>query len=257
MTQAIADAGTKGFLGSNIQGSGFDLEIIVHRGAGAYICGEETALLESLEGKLGQPRVKPPFPANFGLYGKPTAGNNVETLCNVPLIVKHGAEGYAALGPEKNGGPKLYCISGHVARPGVYEASMHVTLRQLIDDYAGGMRNGRPLKAIIPGGSSTPVLLPDALDAQASFEGIAKAGPGGAFLGQKETAKRIRAGGNLIVEQPRGESPPADVLLHQFARQGNLAGLAGSQIYIENLTGVTAQLTQGRFSRSGIDVRRR
>ncbi len=176
LERAIDDARARGFLGKNILGSGFDCDIYVHRGAGAYEAGEETALIESLEGKRAQPRNKPPFPALVGLYNKPTAVNNVETLCNVPIIVKNGAEWYAALGPEKNGGPKLYCVSGHVAKPGVYEASMHVTLRQLLYDYAGGMRNGRQLKAVIPGGSSTPVLLPDAIDAQASFDGIAKAG---------------------------------------------------------------------------------
>jgi len=172
----IAQAYARGFLGKNILGSGFDCDVYVHRGAGAYEAGEETALLESLEGKRAQPRNKPPFPAVVGLYGKPTAVNNVETLCNVPLIVARGAEWYAGLGPEKNGGPKLYCVSGHVQRPGVYEASMHVTLRQLIDDYAGGVREGRTLKAVIPGGSSVPILLSEQLDTQASFDAVQKAG---------------------------------------------------------------------------------
>ena len=176
LERAIADARAQGFLGANILGSGFDCEVYVHRGAGAYEAGEETALLESLEGKRAQPRNKPPFPAVVGLYGKPTAVNNVETLCNVPLIVAHGPEWFAGLGPEKNGGPKLYCVSGHVRRPGVYEASMSVTLRELIDDYAGGVREGRTLKAVIPGGSSVPILMPDQLDTQASFDAIQKAG---------------------------------------------------------------------------------
>ncbi len=165
-----------GVLGRNIFGTGFDCEIYVHRGAGAYEAGEESALLESLEGKRAQPRLRPPFPAVVGLYGCPTAINNVETLCNVPLILTNGPEWFAALGPEKNGGPKLYCLSGHVAKPGVYEASMRVTLRELIYGYAGGIRGGRALKAVIPGGSSTPVILPDQLDAQASFDGLVKAG---------------------------------------------------------------------------------
>src|SRR3954447_24866957 len=133
LERAIAEARAKGFLGKNIFGSGFDCEVYVHRGAGAYEAGEETALLESLEGKRAQPRNKPPFPALVGLYGSPTAVNNVETLANVPLIVKNGAEWYASLGPEKNGGPKLYCVSGHVKRPGVFEASMDITLRELIE----------------------------------------------------------------------------------------------------------------------------
>src|SRR5207247_1120135 len=120
--------------------------------------GEETALPESREGKRAQPRNKPPFPAVVGLYNKPTAVNNVETLCNVPLIVSKGANWFAKLGPEKNGGPKLYCVSGHVKKPGVFEASMSITLRELIEGHAGGVREGRTLKAVIPGGSSVPIL---------------------------------------------------------------------------------------------------
>jgi NADH-quinone oxidoreductase subunit F len=148
----------------------------MHRGAGAYEAGEETALLESLEGKRAQPRNKPPFPAVVGLYGKPSAVNNVETLCNVPLIVRKGVEWFTGIGPDKNGGPKLYCVSGHVKRPGVFEASMDITLRELIEGHAGGVRDGRTLKAVIPGGSSVPIIMPDQLDAQASFDGIVKAG---------------------------------------------------------------------------------
>ena len=178
LERAIDEARAKGYLGTNIFGTGFDCEVYIHRGAGAYEAGEETALLESLEGKRAQPRNKPPFPAVVGLYNCPTAVNNVETLANVPLIVQHGPEWFAALGPEKNGGPKLYCVSGHVKRPGVYEASMDVTLRELIygDEYCQGMREGRTLKAVIPGGSSVPILLPDQLDTQASFDAIVKAG---------------------------------------------------------------------------------
>ncbi len=175
---AIAEAYAGGFLGKNIFGTGFDCDVYVHRGAGAYEAGEETALIESLEGKRAQPRLKPPFPAVAGLYQSPTAVNNVETLCNVPLIIKNGPEWFAAMGPEKNGGPKLYCISGHVKRPGVYEASMHTTLRELIfgEQFAQGMANGRSFKAVIPGGSSVPVLLEHQLDAPASFDGVQKAG---------------------------------------------------------------------------------
>jgi NADH-quinone oxidoreductase subunit F len=178
LERAIEEAYKAGFLGKNILGSGFDCDVYVHRGAGAYEAGEETALIESLEGKRAQPRIKPPFPAVAGLYQCPTAVNNVETLCNVPLIVLNGPEWFASLGPEKNGGPKLYCISGHVQRPGVYEASMNTTLRELIygDQYAQGMLNGRKFKAIIPGGSSVPILLDKDLDTPASFDHIQKAG---------------------------------------------------------------------------------
>jgi NADH-quinone oxidoreductase subunit F len=178
LERAIDEAYKAGHLGKNIHGSGFDCDVYVHRGAGAYEAGEETALIESLEGKRAQPRIKPPFPAVAGLYQCPTAVNNVETLCNVPLIVLNGPEWFAGLGPEKNGGPKLYCISGHVQRPGVYEASMHTTLRELIygDQYAQGMLDGRKFKAIIPGGSSVPILLDQHLDTPASFDHVQKAG---------------------------------------------------------------------------------
>jgi NADH-quinone oxidoreductase subunit F len=172
----LAKAYAQSYAGKNIMGSGWDCDIVIHRGAGAYEAGEETALIESLEGKRAQPRIKPPFPAVSGLYNCPTAVNNVETLCNLPPILMRGAEWFASLGPEKNGGPKLFCVSGHVKKPGTYEASMNTTLKQLIFDYAGGVREGHQLKAVIPGGSSVPILLPDQLDVPASFDGVAKAG---------------------------------------------------------------------------------
>jgi NADH-quinone oxidoreductase subunit F len=198
---AIEEARAGGYLGRDIFGSGFDCEIYVHPGAGAYEAGEESALLESLEGKRAQPRLRPPFPAVVGLYGCPTAINNVETLCNVPLILTRGPEWFAGLGPEKNGGPKLYGISGHVEKPGVYEAPMTVTLRELIYGYAGGIRGGRALKAVIPGGSSVPVLLPDQLDAQASFDGLVTAGSmlgSAAVIVMDETTCMVWAARNLL-----------------------------------------------------------
>ncbi|HZA35021.1 MAG TPA: NADH-quinone oxidoreductase subunit NuoF, partial [Vicinamibacterales bacterium] len=173
---AIVEAYRAGYLGKNVLGTGFNCDVFVHRGAGAYEAGEETALIESLEGKRAQPRLKPPFPAVVGLYGCPTAVNNVETLCNVPSIIVNGPEWYAGLGPEKNGGPKLFCVSGHVVKPGVFEGTMTTTIRELIYDYAGGIPNGRQLKAVIPGGSSVPVLRPDEIDVQASFDALMKAG---------------------------------------------------------------------------------
>src|SRR5919204_707056 len=174
----LAKAYAKSYAGKNIMGSGWDCDIVLHRGAGAYEAGEETALIESLEGKRAQPRIKPPFPAVSGLYNCPTAVNNVETLCNLPSILINGAEWFAKLGPEKNGGPKLFCVSGHVKKPGVFEASMRTSLRELIFDsqYAGGIREGHQLKAVIPGGSSVPILLPDQLDIPASFDSVQKAG---------------------------------------------------------------------------------
>ena len=176
LERAIDEAYARRLLGRNVLGSDFECDVYIHRGAGSYEAGEETALLESLEGKRAQPRNKPPFPAAVGLYNCPTAVNNVETLSNVPLILTRGAEWYAALGPEKNTGPKLYCVSGHVRRPGVYEAPMTITLRELVEGRAGGAREGRTLKAVIPGGSSVPMLLPDELDAQASFDAVQRAG---------------------------------------------------------------------------------
>jgi len=176
MQKAIEDARAAGYLGKNILGSGFDCEVYLHRGAGAYEAGEETALLESLEGKRAQPRFKPPFPAVEGAWKCPTAVNNVETLCNVPLVMTRGADWYISLGPEKNGGPKLFCVSGAVRRPGVFEAPMKVTLKELIYDYAGGPLDGRTIKAVIPGGSSVPILLPDQIDIPASFDDVQRAG---------------------------------------------------------------------------------
>jgi NADH-quinone oxidoreductase subunit F len=176
MQKAIDEARAAGYLGKNILGSGFDCEVYLHRGAGAYEAGEETALLESLEGKRAQPRFKPPFPAVEGAWKCPTAVNNVETLCNVPLVLTRGAEWYASLGPEKNGGPKLFCVSGAVKRPGVFEAPMKVTLKELIYDYAGGPKDGHTIKAVIPGGSSVPILMPDQIDIPASFDDVQRAG---------------------------------------------------------------------------------
>jgi NADH-quinone oxidoreductase subunit F len=201
LEEAIEDARRGGYLGRNILGSGFDCEVYVHRGAGAYEAGEETALLESLEGKRAQPRFKPPFPAVAGLWACPSAVNNVETLCNVPLILTRGVEWFAALGPEKNGGPKLFCVSGHVKRPGVFEAPMKVSLRELIFDYAGGIREGHTLKAVIPGGSSVPILMPDQIDIPASFDDIAKAGSllgSAAIMVFDETTDMVWLAENLI-----------------------------------------------------------
>jgi len=155
---AIADARAHGFLGKNILKSGFDLDIVVHRGAGAYICGEETGMLESLEGKKGWPRLKPPFPAVVGLFGCPTVVNNVETLAAVPTIFQKGADWFAKLGPEKSGGTRMVCLSGSVNRPGVFEVMLSTTVRELIEspDFGQGMPPGRKVKAVIPGGSSAP-----------------------------------------------------------------------------------------------------
>ena len=176
LEKAISEAYAKGYLGKNILGSGYDLDLLVHRGAGAYICGEETALLESLEGKRGHPRLKPPFPAVVGLYKCPTVVNNVETLANIPHILNNGAEWFAGIGIERNTGTRLYAVSGHVEKPGVYEFPMTVTLRELIYDHCGGIQGGRKLKAVIPGGSSVPIFTPDQVDVRMDYDSVAKAG---------------------------------------------------------------------------------
>ncbi len=176
LNEALTEAYAQGRLGRNILGSKFDLDIIVHRGAGAYICGEETALLESLEGKRGHPRLKPPFPAVVGLYGAPTVINNVETLSNISHIVQNGAEWYASIGTERNSGTRLFGVSGHVKKRGIYELPMGVSLRELIYEHCEGMRDGRKLKAVVPGGSSVPVLTADQIDVRLDFDSVVKAG---------------------------------------------------------------------------------
>lgn len=172
---AVAAAYQAGLLGKNIQGSGFDLDVVVHSGAGAYICGEETALLDSLEGRRGQPRLKPPFPAVAGLYASPTVINNAETIASVPAIINNGADWYKSHGTEKSPGIKLFAVSGHVKRPGIYEAPLGITMRELIT-YAGGMKSDLPLKFWIPGGSSVPMLTADHLDIPLTYEDMAAAG---------------------------------------------------------------------------------
>jgi NADH-quinone oxidoreductase subunit F len=174
--KAIDDAYAKGFLGKNILDSGFDLDLSVHRGAGAYICGEETALIESLEGKRGEPRKKPPYPANVGLWGKPTLVHNVETLANVPHIINRGSDWYASIGTPKSSGPKIFCISGHVRNRGIFELPLGVSLREIIYEHAGGMTFDKNLKAVIPGGASTPMLTPDQVDVPMTFETLEEAG---------------------------------------------------------------------------------
>ena len=176
LNEAIQEMKEKGFLGKNILSSGYDLEILVTRGAGAYICGEETALLTSLEGKRGYPKIKPPFPAVEGYLRSPTIVNNVETLCCVPHIINKGTDWFKSIGTEKSSGPKLYCVSGHVRNPGVFELPMGVPLKELIFDHAGGILHNRKLKAVIPGGSSTPVLTESEIDINMDFDSVAAAG---------------------------------------------------------------------------------
>jgi NADH-quinone oxidoreductase subunit F len=177
LERTLAEARTAGIIGKRLYGrADFDLEVHVHRGAGAYICGEESALMESLEGKRGYPRIKPPFPAVVGLWGKPTIINNVETLANVPWIVKNGGAAFAALGTGKSGGTRLFGVSGNVKRPGIYEKPVHYNMKRLILEDCGGTASGRPIKAVIPGGSSSPVLRGDEIDVSMEFDAIKAAG---------------------------------------------------------------------------------
>ncbi len=193
---ALKEAYDNGWLGRNIQGSGIDMDIHGVLGAGAYICGEETALMESLEGKKGQPRFKPPFPANFGLFGKPTTINNTETLASVPSILRNGAEWFLDIGKPNNGGPKVFSVSGHVERPGNFEVPLGTPFPELLE-MAGGMRGGRRLKAVIPGGSSMPVLPAETMmNLTMDYDAIGKAGSGlgsGAVIVMDETTCMVKA----------------------------------------------------------------
>lgn len=176
LEKALSEAYQRGYLGQNIKGSGFNLDIQIYRGAGAYICGEETALLNSLEGLRGEPRFRPPFPAIRGLYDGPTVINNVETLCNVPHIINNGAEWFASIGTGKSTGTKIFCVSGHVNKPGNYELPMGTPARELIFEHAGGILDGKRLKAFIPGGSSVPMLTEQHLDVNLDFESLLAVG---------------------------------------------------------------------------------
>ena len=172
---AVAEAYAAGHLGKNIHGSGFDLEVVVHAGAGAYICGEETALLDSLEGRRGQPRLKPPFPAVAGLYASPTVINNAETIANIAVLFRNGVEWFRQFGTEKSPGFKLFAVSGHVNNPGIFEAPLGITMRELLE-FAGGVRGGRKVKFWLPGGSSVPMLTDEHLDLPLTYEDMAAAG---------------------------------------------------------------------------------
>jgi NADH-quinone oxidoreductase subunit F len=207
LDRALAEAYERGYLGKNILGSGFDFDLSTHTGAGAYECGEESALMESLEGKRGYPRIRPPFPAVVGLYGCPTVINNVETLSSVPAIILKGGEWYAELGTPKNGGTRLFCLSGHVNRPGIYELPMGFPLRRMIDEVGGGVPGGKRVKAVIPGGSSTPVLAADQLDTPMDFDSVAKAG---SMLG---------SGGVVVMDEDTCMVEVAQRIMHFYAHE--------------------------------------
>ena len=204
---AIAEAYAKGYLGKNILGSGFDFDLATHTGAGAYECGEESALMESLEGKRGYPRIRPPFPAVVGLYGCPTVINNAETLSSVPAIILKGGEWYAGLGTPKNGGTRLYSISGHINKPGIYELPLGFNLKRMIEDVAGGVKDGRKLKAVIPGGSSCPLMSADEIDVALDFDSVAKVG---SMLG---------SGGTVVIDEDTCMVDVARRIMHFYAHE--------------------------------------
>ncbi|HTG26738.1 MAG TPA: NADH-quinone oxidoreductase subunit NuoF [Methylomirabilota bacterium] len=204
---AITEAYERGYLGKNIIGSGFDYDLLIHTGAGAYECGEESALMESLEGKRGYPRIKPPFPAVVGLYGCPTIINNVETLSAVPAIILGGGEAYANLGTPKNGGTRLLCVAGHVNRPGIYEIPLGMNMKEFIYGMAGGITGGKKLKAVIPGGSSCPLLTADEIDIPMDYDSVAKAG---SMLG---------SGGMVVMDEDTCMVDMARRIMHFYAHE--------------------------------------
>ena len=204
---AIAEAYARGYLGNNILGSGFDFDLLIHTGAGAYECGEESALMESLEGKRGYPRIKPPFPAVVGLYGCPTIINNVESLSSVPAIILEGGEAYANRGTPKNGGTRLLCVSGHVNKPGIYEIPLGMNMKKFIYEVAGGIRGGKKLKAVIPGGSSCPLLKGDEIDIPMDYDALAKAG---SMLG---------SGGMVVMDEDTCMVDMARRIMHFYAHE--------------------------------------
>jgi NADH-quinone oxidoreductase subunit F len=204
---AIEEAYSRGYLGKSILGSGFDFDLLIHTGAGAYECGEESALMESLEGKRGNPRIKPPFPAVVGLYGCPTIINNVETLSSVPAIILEGGEAYANRGTPKNGGTRLLCVSGHVNKPGIYEIPLGMNMKKFLEEVAGGVRGGKKLKAIIPGGSSCPVFKADEIDIAMDYDTVAKAG---SMLG---------SGGMVVIDEETCMVDMARRIMHFYAHE--------------------------------------
>ena len=240
LEKAIENARNANYLGKNIQGKGFDFDILVMRGAGAYVCGEETALIESLEGKRGEPRMKPPFPANAGLYQCPTIVNNVETLACIPFILEHDAETFKLMGSFQSAGTKLYGISGHVNKPGVYEYPLGTNLKDLIQYAADGIRNDKKLKAVIPGGLSAPILTADEIDLNMDFDSCVKAetmlGSGGVIVMDEDTSipEVAKTTIDFFVHESCGQCTPCREGLHKI--QEILADLMSGNGSIDDLT---------------------
>lgn len=251
MGKAIVQAYERGYLGKNIFGSNFSLDIVVHRGAGAYICGEETGLIESLEGNKGQPRLKPPFPAVVGLYGCPTVVNNTETLAALPWIIENGAAAYASIGTEKSPGTKLFSASGHLNRPGVYEVDLGYPVLDFIENECGGVRGGKQLKAVIPGGSSVPVLRAEDLKGVTlDYESLKAAGSmlgSGGFIAMDETTDMVEAVLNLqhfYTHESCGQCTPCREGAHWVEkivdRIWHGSGTSADLLLVDNLCGQIA-----------------
>ncbi|TMA10035.1 MAG: NADH-quinone oxidoreductase subunit NuoF [Deltaproteobacteria bacterium] len=248
LERAIAEAYQAGYLGKNISGSGYDLELILHRGAGAYICGEETGLLSSLEGGRGWPKVKPPFPATHGLFGCPTIVNNVETLAVVPWIIDQGAARYAAIGTEKSKGTKLFCVSGHIRNPGVYEVEMGYPFRQFLEEDCGGVPGGKKLKGVIPGGASMPVLRADEIEGvRMDYESMQAAGTllgSGGVIVMDDSTCMVKTAWNIarfFAHESCGQCSPCREGCHWmekiFARIDNGSGEKADLDLILNISG--------------------
>ena len=247
LKEAVNECYAKGYLGDNVFGSGYKLDLVVHRGAGAYICGEETGLIESLEGKKGQPRIKPPyFPAVLGVYHCPTVLNNVETFAVVPWVMNNGADAYAAIGTEKSKGTKLFCASGHINKPGVYEIEMGYPFQRFLDEECGGMLPGSTLKAVIPGGSSTPILKASEIDGLTmDYEALAKLGTflgSGAVIFLDQTVDMVDAIYNLAhfyAHESCGQCTPCREGAHWvekiFARMMDGKGLPGDVELVDSI----------------------
>jgi NADH-quinone oxidoreductase subunit F len=225
LVKAVEEAYSRGYLGKNILGTGIEVQLTVHRGAGAYICGEETALLNSLEGKRGQPRLKPPFPAIKGLFDNPTIVNNVETLMNIPAIVDKGAAWFASLGVGRSGGTRMVCVSGHVNKPGVFELPIGISMRELIDDVCGGVWKGRKVKAVIPGGTSMPPLDESELDVPIEFDALmtderikpVQVRPGENFdMGGGRVLRTMAGSGGVVVLDDATDIPKATWRIMKF-----------------------------------------
>ena len=248
LQNALDEAERAGYLGKNILGTGYDLDVILHRGAGAYICGEETGLLSSLEGGKGWPKVKPPFPATHGLFGCPTVVNNVETLAAVPWIIDRGAAQYTALGTEKSKGTKLFSVSGHIQRPGVYEVEMGYSFKRFLEEDCGGVRNGKKLKGVIPGGASMPVLRAEEIDGVTmDYESFQAAGTllgSGGVIVMDDSTCMVRAAWNIarfFAHESCGQCSPCREGCHWmekiFRRIEHGEGRAGDLDLIQSISG--------------------